>query len=217
MHVYDQYSYCFVCTAKAKTEDVLSSSAILALRKTERVPTDIIKDMEYINGLRKEEIRSLQLPVDDFGYYVLWPDGSYYKKRLFRGSVRYICPKGRSAPLFAYPGSKETLLLVEGEINCMSLKYALPDCKATIASYGSASQALKYLPIYLTYNKVYVIVDKDNEGVISGLWLQHVMRAQNKQIQLIALETDLNDILVKGGVNAVQEVIKKEAPDLALQ
>ena len=211
MHLYEEFAFCFVCKIKVPLSEVVDVETI---RKIKKAPEDIKEAVEYITSLLPHSVRGLSLPQDDTGYYILWPDKSYYKKRLFRGDLRYMGPRGHRAPLLSFPGSEVfNLVLVEGELNALSLRYAVgDDHRYTIASPGSCGEFLRHLDKYLTYTNITVIVDLDPPGVVYGLELKKELLKHGKRVQLVAAEKDYNQILTEEG----KEALKKIAEEMGL-
>ena len=160
-------------------------------------------------------IEALPFPFDSKGYYIRWPEYPYYKHRRFSGEPRYLAPRGIPAPLLIYRQSNDVLVLVEGEINLLSLKIAFPDTKVTIASPGSASSMGKFLNEYLPYKNIHAIVDYDAAGVINALKLREALKAKNKGLEIHAIEPDLNEILVTQGIDGVRQKIKEEGLEMS--
>ena len=205
LHVYPDHTYCYVCGYRGKPEEILSQSEFLNLRAE---PTDIPEMVEYINGLPKTNIRGLYLPTDNTGFYILWPDNKFYKKRVFTGKNRYIGPRGHKVPPLILKGHSKNLVIVEGELNALSLKQV--GVAATIISPGSATELTKHLPKYLTFDNISIIVDKDIPGVVWGLQLKDELIKHNKRIELITLETDYNETLQKEGEAGLFKKYKKD-------
>lgn len=210
LHVYEDGGFCFVCGYRCSLEELDVDPEIVR-----KEPTDVGAEIQRINSLPRRGIRGLELPVDSSGFYIVWPGMDFYKKRWFRGDVRYTGPRGIRPPLFTYPGSdKSVLIIVEGEMNAMSLKQAFPDTTATIASPGSASELLRHLYDYLNYSYTYAIVDYDPAGVVNGVALKDELLRRGKRVELITLKQDFNDVLVSRGVNGVKEVCQKEGLEM---
>lgn len=157
-----------------------------------------------------QPLRALSFHADSEGYYILWPDKSYYKYRTFNGSTRYLGPSGHKPPIFIYPGRKEHLILVEGEINCMSLKQAYYTNEISIGSFGGINNCYNYIDTYSLYSTIHVIVDRDSPGVVNGLNLKEILINKGKRVQLVALPKDFNDVLVESGVSGIQQICKEE-------
>lgn len=214
LHLYDERAWCFVCNYSCPIEEVATAEQRIKIRKE---PTDVRASIEFIKTLPVRKIRGLQFPVNDTGFYIVWPNLSFYKKRLTGERTRYLGPRGIRPPIFSYTGSnKEILVLVEGEINCMSLREAFPSTKITVASPGSASQFNQFVPFYLTYKTIYCIVDKDAAGVANGVVLKRELMKSQKRVELVALEMDFNDVLVESGTDGIKQKVKQEAPGLEL-
>lgn len=204
MEIYSDGAYCYSCGWVDRLKGDVNAK---------KVPPDNIQDkISYINDLPRKTVRGLSLPYDDQGYYIVWPYGGYYKHRLFFGSVRYLGPRGHRAPLFQIPGSKDSLVVVEGELNALSLQ-ASEATISTVVSPGSANEILRHLEFYLTFPVVHAILDKDIAGVINGLKLKTEMLKRGKHFTLSALETDFNETLEKEG----PEAVKIQFKDLGLQ
>ncbi len=144
--------------------------------------------------------------MDLGGYYIVWPDKSYYKQRMFRGDIRYKGPKGHKVPLYVIKGNKN-LIIVEGEINAITL--GILGLKDTIVSPGSAGEINKHVSFYLQYSRIRCIVDKDIPGVVAGLKLKEELLKYKRNIQLVAVSRDFNDVLETEG----QEGLKKYYQD----
>lgn len=197
MEVYENGSYCFSCGYH--TSEYTDSTAV------RKPPTDINKELEYIDGLEKREIRGLSLPADDLGYYITWPDRSYYKKRLYEGKARYIGPRGHRAPLYRIPGvDPKTLVVVEGEINAITLSNAIGNI-LTIVSPGSATELTRHIALYKLYSIVYIVIDRDIPGVINGLKLKDLLLERGRVVHLVAKEKDYNQILQEEGSDRCKE------------
>lgn len=208
LEVYPDGAYCFVCGYSCSLDQINVDPA-----KVYREPTDVPAEIARIQGLPRTEIRGLQLPYDDTGYYIVWPDNSFYKKRWFRGDTRYTGPRGVRPPMFLYPGEhKKQVVVVEGEINAMSLKLAYPNTKTCIVSPGSITNTVKpELHNYcLEFDSTYAIVDYDAAGVVYGKEFKYQLLQKGKRVDLIPLKQDFNDILITRGILGIKEIIEKE-------
>lgn len=199
--MYEDGCYCFVCEFKCDISEVLNEKEVRAFRKVKQEPDNIYQKFEYIRTLPEDLIRGLRLHHDNLGYFVLWPSGDFYKQRLYRSDgPRYVGPKGFRPPLFEIKGKKKDIVIViEGELNCLSLSLALGDCGISIVSPGTASDLTRYIDYYLLYKQVYIIVDRDPAGVVNGLELKNHLLSKNKSVRLFAVDKDFNDILQSDG------------------
>lgn len=206
MQVYEDWCHCFVCDYRIPTEEVLNGEQIRFIKKE---PENLTETLEYIRQLPILRIRGLYFPHSYRGYYIVWPDNSFYKLRLKEGTTRYVGPRGHKPGVFKYPGNDSILVLIEGEINCISLKESIPENIATLASPGSATEFTRYTSFCLRYSKIYIIVDKDIPGVVNGLKLKEELIKNKKWVKLIATEKDINQILQEEGKEGVRSWIKE--------
>jgi hypothetical protein len=214
MELYDDgWGHCFVCGAHIKMLDAINTPP----RKVQE-PEDVETSIRQIKQLPIKWVRGLQLHSNDRGYYIIWPDNNYYKFRLASGKPKYVGPTGHTPPLFWAQrlSSATTLVIVEGELNALSLRAGWNHCD--IVSPGSAtnfgSKEAELLSLAGQYDKVIIWTDDDSAG-ISAVW--HVMPVLiNRGIKTtcITQELDANDILVKHGAGAVDDVINNAARGL---
>jgi len=206
MVIYPEAAYCFGCGKKAKLEEVgIEVSPDFKIEKE-----DIQKTLNYICTLPAKEYRGLKFPTDELFYYIVFPFENYYIKRFILKDVpfkqKYICPKGNERPLFIASLSKSsTLLIVEGEINAMSIAAITELMEYNIVSPGgSGSMASKYLTEYIPYDTIKIIADLDKAGVAAGLKLGSYLQSKGKKVEYFFEEEDANDILVKYGREEVR-------------
>lgn len=208
-HVYPDGYYCFVCGYRAP----IGAHGAHKNLQPRKDPENVKASIQRILRLPKKPFRGLEFHYDDVGFYILWPNQMYYKKRLHGGSKRYLCPSGTRAPLFSYerPGA-ENLVLVEGELNTASLVLAFPNHKCSIASPGSCGEFERHYSSYLIYKRIIAIVDYDPAGVGHGKAFKERLMLDHREVELLAVKEDFNDVLQRGGVDEV----KKEAQNLGL-
>lgn len=207
------------CTSPAHTDDVPSMAiyedggfchacgyldrSIANTDAPKREQENIGDKLEYIRSLPRKEIRGLQLPYDSSGYFIVWPDNSYYKKRLWDGPSRYMGPAGHKPSLLRFSGLGSSLVIVEGELNAMSLRF---NYKSNIVSPGSATNIMNYLQDYLLYGpNIAIVVDRDPIGVVMGLELKRELQKRGKRVSLIAVKQDLNDVLQHEGIEGIKK------------
>ena len=212
MHLYEDGAHCFVCGYYCGLDQVTNEVTIEEIQRLKKqAPENIEAALSRIDSLPKKEVRGFNLPCDESGTYLVWPDRSYYKLRRFDDKPRYIGPKGHRAPLFVIAGSKTTLVVVEGEYNALSLKEVYKkDGGPTIVSPGSASELNRHTRFYLQFQKIYVIVDRDAAGVANGVRLREDLKKKGKRVVLIALEEDFNDMLQRNGKEEIKKRLKEE-------
>jgi len=214
MVIYPEAAYCFGCGKKAKLEEVgIEPDPDFKIEEE-----DISKTIEYINTLPIREIRGLGLPYDDLFYYIVWPLENYYIKRFILKDApfkqKYICPKGHERPLLVLNRGQNNLMIVEGELNALSIIEALipnyyniyvdtPDL--TVVSPGGASNIPKHLTEYLKYDNIKIVADLDKAGVAAGLQLENALVKHGKKVEHYFFEEDANDLLVKYGVEEIRK------------
>lgn len=215
MHVYSDGAWCFVCGFKCSLEELEKEYAEEIKNINKKEPENIEEKMRYISTLSKRKIRGLDLPVDDSGYYICWPDKNHYKLRRFDDRPRYVGPRGSKAPIFCIRSKYtcrtiKTGVIVEGELNALSLELAFRDHRFHIVSPGSVNEMSRHFEFYLQFSKIYIIVDRDAAGVVNGLKLKDDLRKKGKSVTLIALEEDFNDMLQRNGTEEIKKQLKKE-------
>jgi hypothetical protein len=206
-HVYpDGIAYCFGCARAFRAKKAGVSELPEA-----REPEDPAPMLEYIGALPTKQIRGLELPFDERGYYLVFPGGNYYKLRLWEGKTRYIGPRGQKPPLFiAGLGSSEWGLFVEGEINALSLAQACPEL--TVVSPGAASQfnqeaCKKYLQSVVSCSKILVIADADAPGCKAVIEAVAAFAGQAREVKWLTMEKDANEVLQAEGKAALRAQI----------
>lgn len=197
--VYDNGAWCFVCGVYIP----LSELRITVSSVRDVVAEDVAKTLEYINQLPRTTIRGIDLPHDDRFYYIVWPDGSYYKKRAktcSKGS-KYLCPAGVAKPLFTNPrpNYSRPLAVVEGELNAISL--SLLDPPFDVCSPGGAAEftSRRYLQEYTKYGKFILVADADPAGLEGAVKLKLELLKKTPRVKVHLMEIDCNDLLVRGG------------------
>lgn len=206
LHVYEERCFCFVCGFMCKTEEVLNADEIKNLRNSQSEKENIEESIKSIKDLPKTKIRGLDLPTGHSGYYVVWPDDSYYKLRRYDDNPRYVGPRGVRPPLFKLGRNNKTLVLVEGELNALSLYQSVGSDLLHVVSPGAAGNFMdeRTINYCLQFDQIYVIVDKDPAGIANGKPLRDLLRDKNKTCSLIALDKDFNQILQESGSKVVE-------------
>lgn len=208
MTVYGPVAYCHVCRMSIPTSELNLPGNIL--NKPKLKPTNVVERIKYIKSLPLEKIRGLDLHTAANGFYILWPNNNYYKKRTNVGKSRYIGPAGVKAPLFVMPpGQKNHLVVIEGELNCMSL-YEAAFGDYTFCSPGSAAEFIRHIPIYKMYKRVTLILDKDAAGIVHGSQTKDILLKSSVDARLVLVSMDYNEVLQKYGVDGVREHFERE-------
>lgn len=208
----DGSGYCFSC--QTYFNQVQSYSLTIQSHGKTIQPDNLEEAFKYIDSLPHVEHRGLSFPYDNAGYYVVWPDKSYYKKRAWPAPdvVKYIGPKGHTAPWFIVVDrpTHQKLIFVEGEINALSLANVLgSDSGYNIISPGSLSgfvdsRLKKSCKLLSRYSKIILMLDSDR-GLEPALKCKRLLSELVPDIQIILMDEDWNDLLVKYGKEKAQE------------
>jgi 5S rRNA maturation endonuclease (ribonuclease M5) len=213
MHLYEETAYCFACNFTIPIEEVLNEEEIKKIRKETRPKEDIQAKLREIKTHPIKRIRGLSLHSGPAGYWILWPDNSFYKFRTEGMATRYIGPRGHKPPLFRCrpePADKKIIIIVEGELNALSLDLGINSDNIHIVSPGSAGNLVSYISYYIRYDTVFIIVDYDKPGVDNGDKLRKELLSRKKRCRLIAVHEDFNELLQRGGVELVKREFMKE-------
>jgi hypothetical protein len=205
MTVYGKWAHCHVCKA-----NILASELNLPENRSipRPEPTNVPERIKYIKSLPTKMIRGLQLPYDNSGFYLVWPQENYYKRRNYEGKVRYIGPSGVKAPLLVCPGTASHLIVVEGELNALSL-YGAAWGEYKIVSPGSAAEFLRHVKYYLGYSKITIIADYDAAGLVHGCQLKDLLLKSGKRVNLELMRKDFNQILQDENEEAVRATFER--------
>lgn len=190
------WGHCFGCGYRAKVAE--GTEEIEKYVK----PEDLHYSLTRIANLPKKTIRGLDLPYDDIGYYIVWPDNSYYKVRLFDSSShsgKYRGAKGITKPWYKWISGQNRLIIVEGELNAKSLIESVTGYDV-ISPGGSgdfySTVGKKEVQALYPYNEILVIVDKDAAGAKAGIEVKSLLvRAGHDNVKIELWETDANSIL----------------------
>jgi len=204
MKVYGDVAWCFVCHMSVPVTELNLPARIISSKEI----TDIKKEWEYIKSLPKKLIRGLEMPYDNRGFYVLWPNKMFYKKRLNEGKTRYIAPSGHKPPLYVCPGENSHLLVVEGELNAASIHRVKWD-EYKIVSPGSAGEFLRHLEYYLQYPRITLVLDKDAAGIVHGLQIKEILLKHKKDTRLVLVSKDFSSILETQGEDSLREYFER--------
>lgn len=210
--VYEDHGYCFVCGEVVPLIELGLASAPIS---KERYVENIEAKMSYIRSLPEREIRGHVFRYDDRGFYICWPDGRYYKQRLFDDSSpnRYQNPSGHKEPLFwARREGREQLFLVEGQINALSMRESFINsdiCSPGAASNFMSKQSKYYLTQLLSYNRIVIVVDRDAAGVMAAIEMKGSLTGKVPFVTVVLMDPDCNDLYTKYG----KEHLKKEVED----
>lgn len=206
MEVYpDGHAYCFSCGYY-----VPAVGPEIEL-PTARAPEDLRESLGLIQALPRASHRGLpELPTSRDGFYIVWPDNSYYKLRKFKDDPRYLAPRGHAQPLLGWNGDSGIAIIVEGELNALSLA---SQTDYTVISPGGASgfDTLRedLLEACASYDKILVWTDRDPAG-IKALWrtVPYLLDVC-PDVRYITTEEDANNILVSQGGQALRDCVER--------
>ncbi len=202
--VYETHGYCFSGCGSIPLSELGFEQPVVEHKPKENVRATL----EYIATLPTKLIRGLELPYDDKGYYIVWPNEFYYKLRHWDGKLKYKNPGGWSQPLFvANSTMTTTLVIIEGELNALSL--ATLKLPLDIVSLGAASQFTpKLLSKALTqaYQHVILVLDADPAGILATIKAKSYLLGKVPKITTILHpKPDFNDILTNEGYEKLKE------------
>lgn len=212
-NAYSDGYHCFGCGARGPLSE-------LGLPADERIDVvykeDIEASVRAITDLPKQEIRGFQLHADDRGYYLLWPDLSYYKRRILgaESGNKYRGPSGHTKPWFkADKKERATLALVEGEFNALSL--AALELSLDVVSPGGAGDFYSRtgkdeLRKLLNYRTVNIIVDNDAAGAQAAIESKSFLVANgHNDVRIHLVEKDFNDVHTEQGLGVLRGQIER--------
>lgn len=210
MSVYEDGAYCYAC---AYRDNNINLSAFPQHRRVQTSYADLTAETMRIQLLPMAPIRGLSLPVDETGYYLLWPEKTYYVKRFYKGEPKYKGPSGIPRPVFrACHSGSDKCIIVEGEFNALSLTMACSGID--IFSPGGANQfcvgaSKEFLPIYCLYDSILLIADDDEAGANGIQSFKKLLEARGKKPKAVLMSRDANDILVNDGKEELKKTIEE--------
>ena len=217
--LYGNRVHCFGCGANYLASEIDPSIRENIIPMGPRSYENIEETYEYIRSLPKQNIRGLQFPANEVGYYITWPRCDYYKLRLFKkekpridgkdddhyARAKYKSPMGHNFKVWEGQSNDgdSTLVMVEGEINAMSLcEVPQPNCK--VISPGGAGNFLarsflrEYLYKCIKWPKIVIIADQDPAGAKAAIHtFSQLVAWGHKNVVAELWKQDANDLLVK--------------------
>jgi hypothetical protein len=201
--IYPDHGWCFGGCGRIPLDE-LEAEGIKPAAKLP--PEDLEAMLGYINGLPLADVRGLRLPVDSTSYYIVWPGGTYYKRRQFipGDGPKYRCPAGHAKPLFVPRQVKgDTLAIVEGELNALSLSSIEPPY--SVCSPGGVGDFTEKLidkchTFVLSFSKFRVILDKDKPGLDAALRMKALLLKHTPHVDIVLMPKDCNELLVEGSL-----------------
>jgi len=173
-------------------------------------PEDLSKTTSYIVSLPKKHIRALWFHADSSGYYLMFPGTHYYKKRLYGGRVKYVSPSGHKKPLFVARESGDALVIVEGEINALSIASVCGNYAVCSPGGVGHFKSPEYVNMYTQFDNVLIICDKDGPGALAAGALWGLLMGRGKEAKTLLMEKDANQVLVEDGENALEKAIREK-------
>lgn len=204
-HVYGDRAYCFGCGWMGRVD-----GQEMATSAEEPEPENLDSALARIAGLHKRAVRGLELPADESGFYIVWPDGSYYKKRHWEREPKYVGARGHTKPLFWARHAPGRLLLCEGELNALSLAEALPFAVASPGGVGdfTSRRLEKHYTQISRYDNITIIVDNDAPGAVAAIEALGFLRARGHLVNYLLMDPDANDILASKGKAALKDHVE---------
>lgn len=177
---------------------------------------DIKESLEYIKTLPTKTIRSIPnlLEPPQGGFYVVWPDSTFYKYRQPYGKEpKYLGPKGHKPPLFwGLRKNSKSLFLIEGELNCLSLAQAFPEsdhCSPGSATMFTSKNLEQYLTQFVGYDTLTVVLDNDTSGIKALIETKALFLYKLPFTKYILMDEDANEILCKYGKERLREEVQR--------
>jgi hypothetical protein len=214
--IYDDHAYCYGgCGRILLSELGIEGEAHEPIRRDP--PEDLGVSLSRIATLPKIWHRGLEFPADDRYFYIVWSNGSFYKRRLLVGSdgAKYLCPRGVTKPLFvAREQTGQTkLVIVEGELNALSLA-SVPGNYDIVSPGGCGDfKTERYLSYYLTgYDKYVILVDADSAGLSAAIELKNKLIKHSPYISVMFCKhgEDCNDLLIQGKIQNVSSKVQEK-------
>jgi len=210
--LYSNGYFCFGCGARGKLFELQGVKLPPPEELEPEDPEDLEEKFTYIESLPLTETRGLWFPADNRGFYICWPDKSYYKLRVWEPGKgpKYLGARGHRRGLFwARKENNETLILTEGEINALSIAAAVPN--VDVASPGGVGDFTErkvkaQLTSYYIYSTILVVADADKPGAEAIINSLSVLWASRVNAKGLPMQPDANEVLVQFG----SERLKKE-------
>ena len=208
----DGNGYCFGCGSYFP--GIGHDKSTVEVKKPKEVE-NVEETLKYIRNLPITQIRGLPFKYDTEGYYIVWPDPHrYYKCRYWDSSNKigkYRNPRGVRAPIFSYAADRptDTTFIVEGEINCLSLRQV--STKFNLICFGGVNQLVKGIEDNkdkLT-QKVIVFCDNDDAGQNGSKKAKETLnKCGIMEVRIVLLDKDFNEVLINEGKEGIIKIIQ---------
>lgn len=208
--VYEDGYFCYGCGAYGPLSEI---GGIDVQEVIDPEPEDLRRSLERIRKLPVKRVRGLDFPCDEYSYYVVWPDGSYYKRRFLEDrKPKYLSAVGHKKPPFWARTEGKTLFIVEGEINALSVAKAFPDC-AVMSPGGSGdfseARVKNRLKSVLHYSTLIILVDADRAGAEAAINLLAVLAGVGRKAKYLLMQKDANQLLQEGGIDGLKKEVSQ--------
>lgn len=209
----DKY-YCFGCGARGETKN-LKGAEYEPQSTQPRYSENMRLSVERIRALPVKSWRGLDLHCDSSGAYILWPDLSYYKYRLFDpddGKSKYRSPVGHSYRPLVLAQGFGTVVVVEGEINALTLSQ-YGGIREGIVCPGAASNfnaefTRKWLPHFPHTKRFIICCDSDKAGIAGAIQLKVCLLEQTHDVTVLPMTKDFNEIYKEEGQEGVRKYVE---------
>lgn len=203
------YYRCFGCGRHGHISE-LPDSELAELEVSDFIPKpkeNMAEKMTYIKGLPIQIHRGLPFHTNGSGFYIVWPDNSYYLKRFTNGSEpKYVGPSGHDRPLFrAKAVRSSTLVLVEGELNALSIAKCIDANIVSVGGVGNFTHKRlnKHLYEFNRYEKIVILLDDDPAGTLGAIEASAYFKSLNKDVVVCLLKQDMNAVMTNEGQEQV--------------
>lgn len=210
--IYSTHAYCYGGCGRIELS-ALGRAA--ENRRIERYKEDLQEARKYVETLPTKVIRGFPLRYDDRGYYLVWPDFTYYKRRNWSDEgAKYKNPAGHAQPPFwvrreHYP----TLCLCEGEFNALSIGEAFPEwdvCSPGSASDFKTEKTRSFLLTYCArYCTIVIITDYDGPGTEAAIHAKGLLVGKVPKVQIALMQKDANEWICETGKEALKQEVEK--------
>lgn len=212
MMVYETHAHCFTCSAHPSLAELEAKLGRKIDTPDERALEDVQKTIEYIRSCPTDTIRGLNLHYDDLYFFIVWPSNGYYKRRFLRSDDavnKYKCPQGVPQPLFELTSDSKDCVIVEGELNALSMREAgITEVITSPGGVGNFVSKKHDLTYYDKYDRIVVAADADKYGTMSVIQLCISLKQRGKKCVPLLMEKDANEMLQYGEKQRIKEIIE---------
>lgn len=213
--MYAKNYICYGCGKRGPLSELPADLVPKEGERYEETKEDLQTSIRYIRSLPKERVRGLELHADKRGYFIVWPDDSYYKLRLYdpAAKAKYLGAKGHKPGVFwARRAGGKTLWVSEGEINALSLAEVVSDdvCSVGGTSFFTKETLSKYLQTWVSYDKLIIVLDDDKAGNEALYKAREYLLYKVPFVEFMLIKKpDINDRLCLGGKEEVLRVLQR--------